>query len=213
VADIHAWEFCGASSVTRLHIPINPGILVTNIRTRNGEDFNKNAYGMLWFNSHNPEGFLVDGRMSPTEKAQETPQDQWRMIAGPQGALLNRAFWSPNFVKQAHYVRVSWVDDFNAPDPFEYDPGQHAGYSIAEVGSIHPGDYDLAIEWYLPPRVYDDRDGGVHSEMVSEFMNIMDHPVVIEADGQRAESNIRPEAMQTVIEDGDGQSVGPLTPD
>jgi hypothetical protein len=37
--------------------------------------------------------------------------------------------------------------------------------------------------------------------MVTEFMNIMDHPVVIEADGQRAESNIRPEAMQTVMED------------
>ena len=123
------------------------------------------------------------------------------MIVGPQGAVLNRAFWSPNFIKQANYVKVSWVDDFQALDPFEFDPGQHAGYSISEVSSIHPGDYDLAIEWYFPPNIYDHRDGSVHSEIVTEFMNIMDHPLILEADGQKAESNIRPGALKASIED------------
>ena len=201
VADVSAWEFSGASSVTRLHVPLNPGILVTNIRTRIGEDFSKNAYGMVWLNSHNSQGFMVDGLMSPMEQAQNPAQDQWRMIVGPQGAVLNRAFWSPNFIKQANYVKVSWVDDLQALDPFEFDPGQHAGYSISEVSSIHPGDYDLAIEWYFPPNIYDHRDGSVHSEIVTEFMNIMDHPLILEADGQKAESNIRPGALKANIED------------
>ena len=93
------------------------------------------------------------------------------------------------------------MDDFQALDPFEFDPGQHAGYSVSEVSNIRPGDYDLAIEWYFPPKIYDHGNGSVHSEMVTEFINIMDHPLAIEADGQRAESNIRPVAMQTVIED------------
>jgi len=161
VSDISVWEFCSASSVTRLHVPVNPGVLVTNIRTRMGEDFSRGAYGMLWFDSNNREGFLLDGRMSPMEVAQETGQDPWRMIVGRQGALLNRAFWSPNFVDQARYVKAVWLDDVNDPDPFEFEPGQHAGYSVSEVANIHSGDYDLAIEWYMPSCVFDAETGQV----------------------------------------------------
>jgi len=201
VSDIHAWEFCSASSVTRLHVPVNPGVFVTNIRTRMGEDFSSGAYGMLWVNSNNRDGFLVDGIMSPMEEKQDSAQDQWRMIVGAQGALLNRAFWSPNFVKQAHYVKAVWVDDASDPDPFELEPGQHAGYSVSEVANIRSGDYDLAIEWYMPPRAYDPETGRVRLEVVDAFLEIMDHPVVVGADGERAENLIRPTAMGKPIDD------------
>jgi hypothetical protein len=135
------------------------------------------------------------------EEKQETGQDQWRMIVGRQGALLNRAFWSPNFVEQAHYVKAVWVDDVNRPDPFEFEPGQHAGYSVSEVADIRSGDYDLAIEWYMPPRAFDPETGQARFRVVDEFQEIMDHPVLVEAAGLQAESLIRPQAMRKKIED------------
>jgi len=99
------------STGTLLHVPFNPGYVLTDMSTRIGTDLSAEAKGMRFYNSNNRNGILIDGTPKEAVKKMDRGRDDWRLICGPQGAMMNRSYWSPNFIEQAKSIQVYMVDD------------------------------------------------------------------------------------------------------
>ncbi|MBK7977265.1 MAG: hypothetical protein IPK07_29725 [Deltaproteobacteria bacterium] len=133
-----------------LTVPHSPGFIGTHSDLILGVDLSPNAQGMLFYDSENPDGFLVDGWMSETEKAQRKRPDQWRLWAGKQGSLVERTFWDPAYLKTVG-LEVEYVDDAADQRPPEEKPGQHGAYfERYRVDDLAPGTYRALMEWYFP---------------------------------------------------------------
>ena len=132
-------------------IPVRLDLFVSKVFSDIGTDFNRHAYGLVFRNSNNPDGTLVDGRMSPQEQSLDLSQDDWATVAGPQGAF----FWGPmTSGERADQVSptLHYVDDYTRPDPPEAEPGQigHA-FSRTEITHLRPGVYRFDVVFYIPP--------------------------------------------------------------
>jgi len=179
VADIVQYDTIFANPV-ELSVPINPGLVLTDLTLYSGTDLTHNTYGSLWYNTHNPEGFRVDGRTSASERRMDTGPEVWRLVTGPWGTMMNRSVWSPDYMRQAR-IRVEFTDDITLEDPPEYEPG-HVGmaYSYSTVRNLAPGTYVMQLDWLFPPRFLDpDRTGGLDRGRVREYLNMYDAPVLI----------------------------------
>ena len=193
VADVICYPSI-VSTVTALSVPFNPGYVISRLVTRIGTDMNPNAYGMLFCNSKNPEGFVVDGRQSPQEKHMDPAMDAWRVLTGPQGTLMNRSFWSESFLEQAREVRIDFVDRLDEEDPPEFDAGQIGNTSsVAEVSSLEAGKYLIGIEWYFPPFAYTRGPAGpLDLDVVDAYQAYQDRPLELRVGSRVAASRVRP---------------------
>jgi len=179
IADIVQYDTFYANPV-ELSVPVNPGLVLTDLTLYSGTDLTKNTYGSLWFNTHNLDGFRVDGRMSEPEKSMNTSPEVWRLATGPWGAMMNRSVWSPDYLRQAK-IHVEFTDDVTREDPPEYEPG-HVGmaYSYSTVRNLAPGTYVMQLDWFFPARFPDpDRPAGLDRRVVQEYLNLYDAPVLI----------------------------------
>lgn len=133
-----------------LTVPHSPGFVGTHSDLILGVDLSPNANGMLFYDSENPDGFLVDGWMSENEKAQHQRPDTWRLWAGKQGSLVERTFWDPAYLRDVQ-LEVEYVDDATDQRPPEEKPGQHGAYfERYRVDDLSPGTYRALMEWYFP---------------------------------------------------------------
>jgi len=182
------------STVTELSVPFNPGVVISKLVTRIGTDMSYEAFGMMFYNSENPDGFLIDGRTSEQEKGVKTDIDTWRLVTGPQGSLMNRSFWSKDFLKQIHDNRISYHDDLEKPIPPESEPGQigHVS-SVSEVKSLKAGKYFIGIEWYWPPFFYGSgKAGSLNREIIQQYLNYQDRPLTYQISGKQGVSRTQP---------------------
>ena len=91
---------------------------------------------------------------------------------------MNRAYWSPDFVKQAKSIRVHYVDNAKEKDPPEGFDGQFgAVYSEATVGKLEAGDYSIGIEWYYLNNFYDPER--LRLEVIQEYLKYQDDPLLL----------------------------------
>jgi hypothetical protein len=81
--------------------------------------------------------------------------------------------------------KLPYIDDLSQAFPPEDLPGS-IGYArtTMEIKSVKPGKYQFAIEWYFPPNLY--RAGGYDQDLLQQFLNIKDAPVIIKAGGLEA---------------------------
>lgn len=162
-----------------VHFPINPGLVLTHIQITQGEDQSPGALGMLVYNSNNPEGMVVDGRMSPMEKQWVNTKDFWRLLTGPQGSNLRRSFWDRQWEEQMVKLEVNFVDDLEKQDP----PEEVAGYlgcilQTNKVKGIRPGTYASYLEWYWPPSFLFTGPGHTYRPGDERlYLNMADHPL------------------------------------
>ena len=70
------------------HIPVRLDLFFSKAFGKIGTDYNHKAYGMTFKNSNNPEGTVIDGRMSPQEQNLDLSMDEWRLVTGPQGTFF-----------------------------------------------------------------------------------------------------------------------------
>jgi len=167
-------------------IPRGASWLVKEMKIRLGTDLSPEAMGMTWSNLYNPEGVLVDGRMSEQEKRldlrmpEAERQEYWQVIAGPQGAMMRRGAYNPEIQDMIH-TSIHYLDDLSAPDPPEDVVGRigHATVCIT-IKKILPGTYVFLQQWYHPHHFYPvSRDG------VERYMNIRNHPLVVETGNKK----------------------------
>jgi len=164
---IMAWE---------TDIPFNPGHVLTDFTMIVGYDLHDpNGYGMIWYNSNNPEGFLVDGVSSPMEEAYDDRHDKWRCTVGPNGWMLHRSVWDEAYSSQAD-IKVHYRDDIQHQDPPDYYPGDLGYYYLqSTVKSLKPRKYHYQLEWYFPYDFYSPE--GLRTDVIEQILNIRDHPL------------------------------------
>jgi len=182
-------------SPMRISLPINPETIVTRMGLAFGYDLNRNAYGMRFYSPNCLGGATIDGKMSAQEKAIPTDLAPWSCITGPQGTLLMRAVFDPRMLQQTR-SRLTYLDDLNVSLPPEGIPGS-IGYvqTSIETESMKAGGYDFFIHWYFPDHFYDPQ--GFKMDVLQEFLNIEDHPVVIRVEGKQAENAaLRPPPLE-----------------
>ena len=72
-------------------VPKGASWVVDSLSIRLGTDLAPAAMGMLWYNQFNPDGVIIDGRMSEAEKHLDLSMDEgardsyWQVIVGPRG--------------------------------------------------------------------------------------------------------------------------------
>jgi len=142
-----------------------------------GYDLSGEAKGMKFFNSNNLGGFLIDGRMSDCEKNMDTRLDSWRVVVGPQGAMITASVWDESYKEQAD-IRVRYRDDLEALMPPEEEPGSMGfHYNSSLVKKLRQGTYHTLLCWFYPDHMYDpDR---LRLEVIQEYLDIREHPLLI----------------------------------
>jgi len=173
-------------------VPFNPKVVFTNVRVRFGTDLNRQAAGMMYFNSRNPLGYLVDGLPAPAEQVMDNGRDDWRLYTGAQGTMMMRSIWDEDYLKQAT-VKVYFQDDPSVLDPPENVPGNYgASYSVSTLANIRAGDYCAWLDWYFPPHFYDpERPAYLDRDKVQAYLNLHDHPLVIRVEGREVQNRIK----------------------
>jgi len=166
----------------RIHLSFNPKVVGIFGRMSYGYDMNPDAYGMLFYNSENREGFVIDGRTSPQEKHLNPAVDQWRCVTGPQGTMITSSVWDPQYVKSAN-IAIQYVDDLNVPVEPEGIPGQ-IGYhhNQSESKGLKPGSYDSLLCWYFPPHFY--QGDLLRLEVIRAYADVRERPVEIRIGGR-----------------------------
>ncbi len=166
-----------------VHVPFNPGMLLTDYTMYVGTDWHTGRYepgvdnGFRFFNSNNRDGVVVDGVMSDREKKWNTAKDEWRLITGPAGTIGFRSCWDPFYTTQAE-IWVTYMDDITKPDPPEFHPGQVAmHYSYSRVKTMDPRDYHMLMDWYGPPHFWDPDQEKLNWKLFSQYLEILDHPI------------------------------------
>jgi len=204
-----------------IDIPFNPKYLLSYLELRVGEDHAPGAMGMRIYNSNNPEGFVVDGRMSPQEDGRwDNSRDEWRLMTGSQGTIMNRSFWDERYLKQMKGVRVDYWDDLSRLDKPEEDPGM-LGY-IAQtnrVEGIKKDRYFSYLEWYWPPSfLFSGPDRSYRLGDETSYLDIADHPVKLHAGGRVVESRyfgqmpVYEKAAEIMDKKREGAAVQPSVP-
>lgn len=176
-------------------VPFNPGTVVTRMGLYFGYDLNPNAYGMRFYSPACLEGVTIDGKMSEREKELPSEPVPWFGITGPQGTLIMRAVFDAQILQQTQ-TRLTYIDDTKVSVPPESIPGS-IGYvqTSVETSSIRAGDYEFFIHWYFPDHFYDPK--GFRRDILQEFLNIGDHPLVIRVEGKETKNQaLHPPALE-----------------
>jgi hypothetical protein len=174
-----------------VNFPINPGLVLTYIEVTQGEDQSPGAVGMRVYNSNNPEGILVDGRMSPMEQTWRNQKDIWRLLTGPQGSNLRRSFWDPEWEEQMVQLEVNYVDDIKRLDP----PEEVDGYlgcilQTNKVKGIRAGKYSSYLEWYWPPTFLFTGPGNTYRAGDEKtYLNMADHPLRLKVEEKTVDNS------------------------
>jgi hypothetical protein len=203
-----------------IDIPFNPKYLLSYLELTVGEDHASGAMGMRIYNSNNPEGFVVDGRTSPQETDRWiNDRDEWRLMTGSQGTIMNRSFWDDRYLKQMKWVKVNYRDDLSTMDLPEEDPGMIGMISQTNrVEGIKKDRYFSYLEWYWPPSFLFHGPGNTYRlGDEKSYLDIADHPVILKSGTVEMESHYfgqMPvyEQAEQIIEQKRGGDEAPVLP-
>ncbi|MGH9391464.1 MAG: hypothetical protein ACRD1Z_17805, partial [Vicinamibacteria bacterium] len=129
------WQFFGNQTWTESTIE-NPFSYsekslkrVSKADFRLSTDMRKTAAGMKFYNSENPAGVLIDGKMSDQEKALDLGTDRWAVLTGEQGSVFIRVEFTDGLTPDR---KLYYIDDGNKAEWHEEERGQygHSGYEI-----------------------------------------------------------------------------------
>jgi len=134
---------------TRLSIPFDVGYVVSEIRSRISLDFNRAVSGAQFYNPRNPDGAVIDGRMSPSEEALDLGSFKWLLVNGPHGALLFRVLVDERLPVE---MTLFYRDEALREDPPEEEPGQfgNLGWRLGNLEGIKRGRYWYRTLIYFP---------------------------------------------------------------
>jgi len=175
-----------------IRIPFNPGYLLHSIQMSLTEDHSPSAYGMLAYNSNNPDGTLIDGVMSPQEKHWNTERDTWRIATGPQGTQMDRGYWDPEYLKQVHAISCVYVDDVSQENPPEDYPGQIGSiWQTNEIRNISRGEYFSHLQWCWIPRFFFSGEGSMYRPGDEKpYLDIMDNLIQVSVEDRSMKNGV-----------------------
>jgi hypothetical protein len=129
--------------------------VATRLDVRAGPDWSSAAIGMRMRVEGEPRDARVDGRMEPEERRLTREGPTWNLLHGPEGAILTKlmARSGPGGRPRVP-VRTEYLDDRDARDPPEREPGTLGGIAFAfhDLARLEPGEYHWAVVTRLLPR-------------------------------------------------------------
>ena len=151
--------------------PFRMNKILSSFIIRFGTDYGEEVLGTRAYNSSNPQGFLVDGKMDKDEKNFNPAVDKWRLITGDFGTFMTRTVFTPEILESMK-VTMGLIDDVSTPDPPESHPG-NIGYIWQDwdVGQLRRGTHYFFLEFYFLPH-YKPGDE-------IQYVNYLDHPLKI----------------------------------
>jgi hypothetical protein len=150
VADIIYYATFVTAPVTT-NVPIRLNLFFSKAYAEIGTDYNRNAFGMIFRNSFNPDGTLIDGRMSPQEMHLDLREDEWRVITGEQGTFF-RGRSPENAMTSQVKTTLVYLDDIGVDDPPESEPGQVGHiFDRSDVLQLKPGIYRSDVRFMVAP--------------------------------------------------------------
>ncbi|MCP4683097.1 MAG: hypothetical protein GY864_12245 [Desulfobacterales bacterium] len=168
-------------------IPFRLNNMVSNVYIIAGTDYSPGAKGSHFFNSSNPEGFLINGKMGDVEDNFNPARDEWRVMTGPAGSFLTRSVFSEKIIKGME-ITQGIIDDESHLHPPESIPGCIGfAYQKWHVGQLSKGTYKFYLEFYFPP-FYKKGD-----EVA--YLNYQDHPLIINTGKTETINLVRIEAI------------------
>jgi hypothetical protein len=154
-----------------MRVPVRMDLVFSHAYADIGTDYNRRAYGLMFINSNNPDGTIIDGRMSPQEQALDLSMDEWRLVTGPQCTVLRGRVPRCELTQQVE-ISLRYVDDYKLDDPPESEPGQIGHiYDRGDVTRLRPGLYKTEITLYMPPHF--------HLAELERYLNVERAPVEV----------------------------------
>jgi len=155
-----------------LHLPVSLSLVARSVYFEGGTDYNRHAFGMRFTNPNNPEGTLVDGRMSPEESVMDLGEHAWNLTAGGQGIILNRIEMGPG-LKGVLVKELIYQDDVfgsNAPED-EAGSTPKIGFFLKNILALKKGTYRYNARFYFLP--------DTEPETMKDYLAILDNPLEI----------------------------------
>jgi hypothetical protein len=168
-----------------IEIPFKLDTIASSVKVWVGVDYNRNVIGSKVFNSENPQGFLVDGKMDDGELNFNPAVDKWRIMTGPCQTAMQRTIFTPELLKEKIKIKFGIIDDETLKDLPESEPGTYGCiWQEWDITNVRAGKYVVFIEMYTIPsyKPGDEKD----------YMKYMDNPIKV-----RVGDNIR--SNETVI--------------
>lgn len=159
-----------------LELPVNLDKFLRSFDLYGACDFTKETYGSKVYDPINPQGTLLDGKMSEAEKSLITDVDHnWVLGTSPaMGTIFHRLYFPPEWLK--HVKRGSYIlDDETIDDEPEDNPGQvRVGYHFGNfVKCLSKGRHVYHEYFYFPEKFqWGEQD---------KILNVLDNPIKTEA--------------------------------
>jgi len=185
-----------ALTTTKIKIPFDPGYLIDELLLELGMDLTPEAKGMRFYNSTNPKGFLIDGKMEE-EEGFDTSKDNWRLITGPQGTQIMISNIGPKLLQEGT-IQTLYRDNEKEPSPPENFKGHlGAAFDSIRVKGIKAGIYNITVFGCIPEHFYDPEK--FNHVLLEEILSIQDNPLEIKVGSKRIEnSGGKPRMLQGV---------------
>ena len=158
-----------------IELPFKPSTLFSDFSMYYVIDWNPATEGFRYFDSMNPAGMILDGRMDPEEKNQDykSPRTYWA-VTGPQGNMLVR-MTAPEKWAKIVTLQLYYVDDDKVKDDPDNFPGQRqTGYFIYGLYNLDKGKYSYTLYYHAPV-------GPLDPERVKPILDILNHPLQVQA--------------------------------
>ncbi len=161
-----------------IDIPFKLDTLLSSCIVRFGSDYNSEVFGATTCNSCNPQGCIVDGKMTDCERNWNPGMDEWRLIygetvgGGGSVGFMARTIFTPEMLNSGLVITEGLIDDVTQNDPPENYPGV-IGYLYQDwdITRVNRGVYHGFVEFYGIP----------HYKLGDEIAcaNYEDHPLKI----------------------------------
>ena len=163
-------------------IPIRPSALGSSLVVRFGTDYAPNAFSDMYaYNSSNPKGFLINGKMDEAKKNFNPEFDSWRLVRGEQmgGAFMTRTIVNPKY-RQYLKLKMGFIDDNTMKDSPENNPGLY-GYMWQDwdISDIPSGKFCFCFLEFYGISPYKPGDE-------ISYCNYMDHLLKIKSGNQES---------------------------
>jgi hypothetical protein len=156
----------------RIDIPMAISAVAREVHFEGGSDYTHQAVGMRFYTSSNPQGVLVDGRMSPEEETLDRGDHDWTLLAGPQGNLLARIELGPG-LREILGKELLYEDDILKVDAPEDETGTvpRVAFSFTNLMGLKKGKYSYNVRFYFLPPYLPGQE--------SAYLDILDHPLKV----------------------------------
>lgn len=166
---IYYYNFFEFPVVLNIPFNINEVFLSANLRV---SFESKEPTKRIFYNTHNKNGYFLDGEMTEDEKKLDRSPYSWCAVKEETGGC-----WITRLIiKNANsfFPSLYYLDDKNIFDPPENFPGQigNVGYELSNFEKIKKGILQLKSIMYNLPKY------SVGDEI--EILNIIDHPLQID---------------------------------